>query len=99
MSKEIPEKQESPKRLADQVRERLITELERAMETYGQEWVNKENCMGLIDDLRNKRSTQIGGPLWGDFLDGVLHDLGMESRTDGKYETVWKELEEGIKGS
>ncbi len=94
-NKETSVGEESFEQLVNQVRGRLVYELEQAMKTYGPGWVNKENCTELIDDLMNKRPTKIGGPLWGDFLDGVLYDLGMRSRTDGRYEAVWRKLEKG----
>ncbi len=82
--------------LVNQVRECLIQELEEALKIYGQTWVNKDTCAELIEDLRNKKPTKIQGPFYGDYLDGILHDLGLESRDGtGTYEAIWKELETG----
>src|SRR3989344_1425813 len=94
-SKETLEKHESSEQLVDKARAGFIRELEGALKTYGPEWVNKENCVKLIDDLTQKRPVKIGGPFWGDLLDGVLYDLGMRPHTDGKYEAIWEEPERG----
>ena len=94
-SKETLEKYESSEQLVGKARAGLIYELEEALKTYGPEWVKKENCVKLINDLTQKEPVKIGGPFWGDLLDGVLYDLGMRPHTDGKYEAIWKELENG----
>jgi len=99
MSEKIPQSEKEwgmvEKNIVEDVRAKLVSELKKAMEVYGPDWVNGETCAGLIEDLEKKRPTKIGGPFYGDYLDGVLYDLGMRSRTDGKYEAVWKELEKG----
>jgi hypothetical protein len=83
------------KDIVGDVREKLISELKDSLKIYGPNWVNKESCTELIEDLEARKPTRIGGPFCSDQLDGVLSDLGMERRTDGKYEAIWKKLEEG----
>ena len=95
-SKEVSAGNESLEQLVGKARAGLIYELEEALKTYGSGWVNKENCVKLINDLTQKKPVKIGGPFWGDLLDGVLYDLGMRPHTDGKHEAVWKELEVGV---
>ena len=84
------------KHLVDQARQNFIENLKGALETYGPDWVNKEICSGLVEDLEKKRPTKIGGPFFGDYLDGTLYDMGLRSRDGtGKYEDIWQKLEKG----
>jgi len=84
--------------LVNQVRECLIKELENAMKIYGPNWVNKGNCAQIVEDLKNKQPTRIEGPFYGDYLDGVLSDMGIRSRDGtGKYEAILSELEKALR--
>ena len=83
------------KSIVEEVRKKLIDELKDVLKAYRPDWVNRESCVGLIEDLEQKRPTRIGGRLYGDYLDGVLSDLGIMPRTNGKYEAIWQELEKG----
>ncbi len=88
------EKKEINEDLISKTRELFIKELEDSLAIYGPTWVNKEICLKLIEDLKNGKPTKIGGPFWGDLLDGVLCDLGIESRDGtGRYEEIWRRLE------
>jgi len=101
MSEESPQnkKEGDVAELTEQARIALIKSLSESSEIQsrrGRIWVNKENCEELIDDLTNKRPAHIGGPYWGEHLDGVLHDMGIEQRDkEGFYEIIWKKLESG----
>ena len=100
MSEKIPfskeEKTMLEKHVVDQVRKALINSLKEALKIYGPDWVNKETCAKLIEDLEKKRPTKIRGPFYGDYLDAALSDLGIRSRDGtGRYEAIWKELEKG----
>jgi len=102
MSEEAPKdrKERNVTELTEQTRVALIKEFEKALRIYtssNPNWGNKRNCEELIDDLRNKRPTgRIGGPFWGDLLDGVLNDLGLKlGDEDGLYIAVRDKLEGG----
>ena len=83
------------KNLVDRARELLISELEQAMQTYGPDWVNKEHCAKLIEDLRGKKPTKwLRDRFYGDFLDAILSDFGMRPG-DGRYGKIVAELEKG----
>ncbi len=98
MSKENPflGDEETEKQLTNQARENLIRGLEEAREFYGPDWVNRENTDELLEDLRQRKSTTIGGPFFSEHLDGVLCDLGIKSGDGtGRYEAIRKRLEKG----
>ena len=100
MSEEAPQnkKEENITELVEQARAALIKSLEKSLEIQSRHgsWVNKENCEKLIDDLKNKRPTYIGGPYWGEHSDSVLHDMGIEQRDkEGFYDAIWNKLESG----
>lgn len=83
------------KNLVEEVRRRLVGELKNLLRRYRTDWVNRPSCLELIAELEERKPTKIGGPLYSDFLDGVLYELGIRSRTDGRYEAIWKMLEGG----
>ena len=77
MAEEIPQPKEKgkemiEKNLIEEVRQKLIGELKGVLEKSRPNWVNRESCAGFIEDLEQKRPTRIGGPFYGDYLDGVL---------------------------
>ena len=83
--------------LLDGVRQDLIGELEHSLRFYGPDWVNKSNCEELIGKLRNKEPTIIQSPLWGDFVDATLHDMGIPNsgETRDTYFEIWRRIEAG----
>ena len=84
------------KEIIDRVRKTLIEKLKESLELHGPNWINKEPCTELIEDLEQKKPTEIRGPYYGDDLDAVLNDLGIRPRDGtGRYEAIWNELEKG----
>ncbi len=83
------------KNLTEYIRGKLVNELKEVLEKSRPDWVNRESCTNLIENLEGKKPTKISGPFYGDFLDGVLHDMGIQTRSDGRYEKIWGELEKG----
>lgn len=84
--------------IVDRVRLLLVQSLEESLRVYTQNgtrvWVNEENCRELIQLLRTRSAVKIGGPFWGDYLDAVLQEEGLNSCTH-EYEEVWRQVEDG----
>ena len=61
-----------------EIRERVAADLEHCLRVYNKkgDWVNKDTCISLIEDLRTGKPVVMEGPFWGDILDGVLHEMG-----------------------
>lgn len=83
--------------LFGRIKSQLIEELEGAMRVYTNEgkkyWVNQETCASVIRKLKEGESVMLEGPFYGDYLDGVLYDLGIKSNDrTGRYEEVRKRL-------
>ena len=92
------EAQMANQEMVNEVRSLLIESLEESIGIYTkdgtQRWVNEDNCRELITHLLDKTPTKMGGPFWGDLLDGILHDKGFHSPAQ-EYEEIRRQIEEG----
>lgn len=85
------------KPLIDLVREQLISDLKKALESCGPDWVNKEACLNLVEDLENKAPlrTRIDGPFFGDYVDAALYYAAGLGSDDKRYQTIVEQLKAG----
>ena len=83
--------------LAVQAREKLIQALKEAVEIYTKshtrEWINEAGCLAIIQKLEQGEPVHVDGPFYGDHLDGVFHDMGINDKD--QYSKVKSIIESG----
>lgn len=92
-----PERQEiNDQQLFDEIRTQFTGELQKCVETYGPDWINRDVTRTIIEHLEAKQPVSFKDPFYGDIFDGILHDRGIRSNDEsGKYKAIWSAIEEG----
>lgn len=83
------------KELVIEIKNKLVETLSEALSVYGQDWINRENCLELIDNIKTGKPVIMSGPFWGDALDAVFNEFGINMDDKETYMKFLKLLKEG----
>ena len=76
------------------IKNKLVEALSECLTVYRPDWVNRENCQNLMEDIKMGKSVIMNGPFWGDILDSVFGEFGVNSDRE-TYSKFLKLLKEG----
>jgi hypothetical protein len=82
--------------MLDKIRAQFVDELQKCLESYGSDWVNKEVTAQIIAHLKEKRPVSFKDRFYGDIFDGILYERGIKNDDETeKYEEIWNAIEQG----